>query len=181
MSIKNVDIVLGLNFGDEGKGRVVSRLCRSKKETLVVRFSGGPQAGHTVVHKDMRHIFSSFGSGTLKGIPTYWSRFCPVDPTSLIKEYMVLKDLGLHPKITIDPLSPLITPFDILHQRNHDKTLENGTCAVGVGSTIERQENMYKLYFMDIFNDKILRAKLQNIKTYYRVFDNQKYLYEKIV
>ena len=67
-------IVIGLGFGDEGKGITTSYLCKKLEGTkIVVRFNGGHQAGHTVVFNGKRHIFSSWGSGTLQGIPTYWS------------------------------------------------------------------------------------------------------------
>ena len=72
--------VIGAQFGDEGKGLVVDYLCSQVENPLVVRFSGGAQAGHTVWHKDKTHIFSHFGSGSLRGASTYWSSTCLTDP-----------------------------------------------------------------------------------------------------
>ena len=60
-------IVLGSLFGDEGKGATVQFLCQEKIEEgcipLVVRFSGGPQAGHRVIHNGIEHVCSLVGSG----------------------------------------------------------------------------------------------------------------------
>ena len=59
--------VVDLGFGDSGKGITTSFLCQNKKpeETLIIRANGGPQAGHTVHHKNIIYVFSQFGSGTL--------------------------------------------------------------------------------------------------------------------
>ena len=56
MSIKT-SIVLGSQFGDEGKGNFTAHLSHLSTKALVVRFNGGHQAGHHVVHGDKKHIF----------------------------------------------------------------------------------------------------------------------------
>ena len=60
--MKEVKIVIGKNFGDEGKGAAVDRLC-CDKNALVVRHNGGAQAGHTVEEGDFRFVFHQLGSG----------------------------------------------------------------------------------------------------------------------
>lgn len=87
--------VIGLGFGDEGKGITTDYLCSKTKNPLVVRFCGGSQVGHTVVHNGIRHVFSSFGSGTLRGVPTYWSHKCALDPIGMLNELDVLKEKGI--------------------------------------------------------------------------------------
>lgn len=169
---KNISIVLGSAFGDEGKGRTVSYLCENAisndLKPLVIRFNGGHQAGHTVVYNGIRHVFSSFGSGTLQGVPTLWSKYCTVYPIGFVKEYQALLKLGITPEIFIDPLCPITTPYDLLVNRYSNKTLNDGTCGVGFGETIKRHETTpYKLYFMDLFNDFILTNKLKSIKQYH--------------
>lgn len=160
-------IVLGTQFGDEGKGSFTNYLCSKSYRPLVIRFNGGHQAGHTVKHKDHKHIFSSFGSGTLQNVPTYWSRFCTIYPIAMKNEYLTLKKLGITPEIYIDPLCPITTPYDVIFNLNKDKQTKHGTVGVGFGTTIERQENFYKLYYQDLFNETVLEAKLNNIKNYY--------------
>lgn len=71
--MKEVKVVIGKNFGDEGKGAMVHRLCAGKR-AIVVRHNGGAQAGHTVEEGDFRFVFHQLGSGSLAGCPTFWSK-----------------------------------------------------------------------------------------------------------
>ncbi len=157
-------IVVDAMFGDACKGSFVNYLCSILTNTLVIRFNGGHQAGHTVLHNGIRHTFSSFGSGTLQNIPTYWSKFCTIYPTALFNEYQKLKEYGVTPNIFFDPLCPITTPYDVKYNL---LTSKHGSVGVGFGETIKRHENYYKLYYQDLFNITILKAKMNNIKTYY--------------
>lgn len=164
-------IILGLGFGDEGKGLITDYICSklSPKTDIDVRFSGGHQAGHTVVVGEKRHIFSNFGAGTFRNIPTYWSKFCTVDPVGFIKEYGVLKSMGVTPVIYIDALCPITTPFDKEQNLLDKQYRQNGSCCVGFGPTIQREEDHYHLQFIDLFYPDIFREKLANILKYYKV------------
>lgn len=186
----NISIVLGAGFGDEGKGRTVSYLASKfndnniTNETCIVRFNGGQQAGHTVNFAGLRHIFSHFGSATLQNVPTYWSKFCSIYPTSFLNEYFHLTKFGIRPEIFIDSFCPVTTPYDIEANKNCDVNVKDGTCGLGFGKTIARHETL-KLFFMDLFNQNILKAKLENIKDYYNVdktfsISTQQYLQTKI-
>ena len=93
--------VIGLGCGDCGKGITTDYLCSQAKNPLVVRFSGGQQAGHTVVYNGMRHTFSNFGSGTLRGAPTFWSKYCTMDPIGIKNEHSVLHALCRPEKASI--------------------------------------------------------------------------------
>lgn len=170
-------VVIGLGFGDEGKGSTVDALCGylqdTKEESVIVcRFSGGQQAGHTVVYKGVKHTFSNFGAGTLRGIPTYWSEYCTVDPIGVLNEYEALKTKGVIPRLFIDSNSPITTPYDKNFNRSDPETLKNGTCGVGFGATIVRQKNNFKLTMGDLLNDSILKIKLDAIKSYYNSEDS---------
>lgn len=167
--MKNIDIILGTLFGDEGKGSFVNYKCSTKDKPLVVRFNGGHQVGHTVVIGDKRHVFSNFGSGTLQGTPTYWSRFCTVSPTGLMKEGKVLREMGIDPTIYFDLNAMVTTPFDILRNIANDDTTKHGSVGVGFGQTIQRNEDHYHLYVRDLLYPNIRDAKLKNIiQKYYR-------------
>lgn len=150
--------VIGLGFGDEGKGLVTDFLCLQSPKDLVIRYSGGQQAGHTVVRDDISHVFSSFGSGTMNGNPTYWSKFCTVDPVGLFNELQVLLLMGLKPTLYIDGKCPVTTPIEKHINRLIDTV--NGTCGVGVGATYQREENFHSILFEDLFFPKILQIKL---------------------
>jgi adenylosuccinate synthase len=161
-------LVIGLGFGDEGKGRTVSYLASLNPNALVVRFQGGHQAGHTVVYKGVRHVFSSFGSGTLQGVPTLWSRNCTFYPTAVVNEYNVLKTKA-QPQLYVDPLCPVTTPYDVEENQRNDALKQHGTVGVGFGTTIKRHENYFKLYFQDLFYESVLNAKLDAIERYYQL------------
>jgi len=160
-------IVLGLGFGDEGKGLTTSFLCSQQKNPIVIRFNGGHQAGHQVVHGGKRHIFSSFGAGTLQGAPTYWSKYCTFFPTAVLNEFEILKSKNITPTLYVHPLCPVTTPYDLYHNRSEEKKKKHGSVGVGFGATLQRQENFYKLYVQDLFYPKVLEAKLNNIVKYY--------------
>lgn len=168
-------IVLDCSFGDGGKGLVVDNLCDQflcnspLSKVLVVRFSGGQQCGHTVIRDGKKHIFSSFGSGTLRGCPT----FCTEDTTmylpNLIKEYDALTDLGVTPVLKFHPLAMMTTPYDVAYNRAKEQTNAcHGSCGIGVGATMHRNNSTpYKLYVTDFAYPELLYAKLKQISTYY--------------
>lgn len=160
-------IVIGLGFGDEGKGMFTDYLISKNKDSLVMRFSGGHQVGHMVHTNGIRHVFSNFGSGTLRGAHTFWSGDCTVDPVGLVREYKILKELGVNPSITIPAKCPITTPFDKVANIQCPITKKCGTVGVGFGKTIEREEKFYSLLFIDLFYPVIFREKLKLIEQYY--------------
>lgn len=165
-----LSIVLGSAFGDEGKGAFVNHLCTKTDDPLVVRFNGGHQVGHTVVLDGKRHVFSNFGSGTLRGVPTYWSEFCTVNPIGVLKESEVLKSNNIKPVVYYNANAMLTTPFDIYHNRKLDALNGHGSVGVGFGATIQRNEDHYHLYVRDLLYPKVRDAKLENIwKQYYKI------------
>lgn len=163
-----VSVVIGAGFGDEGKGRTVSDLVEFGYKPVVIRFNGGHQAGHTVVKNGVRHVFSHFGSGTLHGAPTFWSRFCTIYPLGLLREFKALIKLGISPKIFFDPQCPITTPWDGFKQREDLVNRKHGTCGVGFGTTLEREAQNYHLKFKDLFFPKVFKAKLAEIETWYK-------------
>lgn len=161
-------IVIGLGYGDEGKGRTVDHLCSLNPDSTVVRFSGGQQAGHTVMIGEDKHIFSNFGSGTMRGCPTYFSEHTTIYPTTMYKEYKILKEKGFDPKLVIHPLANLTSPFDVLANRSCKDNIAHGTCGLGVGKTMARQnDSPYKLYAIDLLEPHMLVNKLDEIAYYY--------------
>jgi adenylosuccinate synthase len=136
-------VVCGLGYGDEGKGSIVDALC-SDQTSAVVRFNGGPQAGHRVIMADGRdHIFSQWGSGTFRGVPTFHSRFMAVDPMASTTEADHLVQMGVskpYGMLIIDPDCLLITPYHkaINRQRETQRGYQrHGSCGMGHGAAIE--------------------------------------------
>src|SRR5690348_3101760 len=106
-------LVVDLAFGDCGKGTIVDYLVRRDEAKLVVRFNGGPQAGHNVVTSDGRHhTFSQFGSGTfVPGVRTLLSRFVLIEPYAMLNEASHLAELAVTDaldRLMIDARCPVI-------------------------------------------------------------------------
>ncbi len=162
-------IILGLGYGDEGKGLTTDFLCSQSEQPLVIRFSGGHQAGHTVVTgSGERHVFSSFGAGSLRGVPSYWSSFCTLSPINYLNEWLALRALGHTPTLFVDALAPVTTPYDVFFNRHTEKKNQHGSCGLGFGATIARQLTPYKLYAQDLRYPMVVEQKLKAIAQHYR-------------
>lgn len=161
--------VIGLGFGDEGKGKVVSALAALSDNPLIIRYCGGQQAGHHVVLRNgLDHVSSNFGSGTLQGFDTYWSQYCTVDPVAVLNELDVLKGKGISPFLYIDERCPITTPYDKKYNKETEGINQHGSCGVGVGQTIQREENHYSLRISDLRHPSVFKMKLELLtKSYY--------------
>lgn len=172
-------IVLGLCFGDEGKGAITSLL--SSVNTLVIRFNGGHQAGHTVEKDGYRHVFSNFGAGTLNGAHTYWSEYCTFCPKAFYNERAALVKAGYNPVHFIHPMSMVTTPFDREHNKQSERRNLHGSVGVGFGATVARNtETPYKLFAIDMQYKPVMMQKLLQIAAYYGITDAGKIIEEFI-
>ena len=86
------DVVVGLRYGDEGKGKVVAALCASGKYDYCVRYNGGPNAGHTVYKNGVKLVTHSIPTGVIYGIPSYIGPGCVVNPEGFLKELECLQE-----------------------------------------------------------------------------------------
>lgn len=168
--MKRAMVVIGANYGDEGKGLIVDYFAsKAPKDTVVVRFNGGAQAGHTVLTPDKkRHVFSHFGSGTLAGAATYLAKHFVCNPLVFWKESRDLVALGCEPVIAADPRCFVTTPYDMLiNQMIEDSRGDkrHGSVGLGFGETIER--NIYptfQLWKSDLVDKIKLAEKLRFIR-----------------
>ncbi|WP_136667268.1 adenylosuccinate synthetase [Flavobacterium sp. H122] len=166
--MKQAKIVIGLGFGDEGKGITTDFLASQNPESIIIRFSGGQQAAHTVMIDEKKHIHSSFASGALRGLPSYFSEHCTIHPVFLYNEQKELQSKGGNVQLCIHPLAKVTTPFDVWKNRTNTKNLEHGTCGKGIGATMKRNESQYKLFAVDLIAPKsMLIEKLKAIAYYY--------------
>lgn len=161
MENTEVKIVLGSAFGDEGKGVTVQYLCKEAidkgKKPLVIRFSGGPQAAHTVNYNGIEHICSTYGSGVLLGVPTLIWDTAYFDPICAKKEYEVLKTkIGEVPPLYVMPKTRIITPYDVHAGWNDSKVLKDGTCGKGIYPTFKRNKEGLIVNTENMFNDNVL-------------------------
>lgn len=148
--MKKAKIVIGANFGDEGKGLMTDYFCRKAAEAgercLVICHNGGAQRGHTVqTRKGLRHVFHHFGSGTFAGADTWFSEDFIVNPMVFRSEWEELERLGYTPRVWMHPQCRITTPFDmILNQLIEEKRSDarHGSCGMGIYETIKRYERM---------------------------------------
>jgi len=163
-----VHIVLGMGYGDEGKGVFTDYLSSTLDNPVVIRFNGGHQCGHTVTHDVHLHVFSNFGAGSFRQVPVFFSRFCTIDPTGIVREFRALRRLGITPVLFVDPLAMVTTPFDKFYNVSDRANLAHGTVGVGFGATIERNGSPHKLYAQDLFFPAVFHRKLDTVRDYYR-------------
>ncbi len=164
--------VIGAQYGDEGKGLMVDALARV--DTLVVRYNGGAQAGHTVVVPGGRlHEFHHFGAGTFRGASTLLSRFFLVNPVLFKDEWETLADVvDVRPRrVFVDRLPHVSTPWDMmlnvaLEQKRGDQ--RHGSCGVGINETVTRGESGCVLLAGELLgcDRSTLKGKLEAICNY---------------
>ena len=138
--------LLGLGFGDCGKGLYTDHFCAALRAHTVVRFNGGAQAGHNVVRPDGRHhTFSQFGAGSFEpGVATLLASAVVVHPTALLVEAAVLRDKGMPDalaRLRIDARCRVTTPFHQAAGRLREWArgdAAHGSCGVGVGETVRQ-------------------------------------------
>jgi len=134
-------ILVGLGFGDEGKGTMTDWFCRESKPNLVVRYNGGAQCGHNVITPEGKHhCFSQYGSGTLAGVDTLLSKFMMVNMYSLAHEAAYLAPLypDKNPvdMVMIDGRAPILTPYHVMANQLKEFMRGNarhGSCGKGIG------------------------------------------------
>lgn len=169
-------IVIGANFGDEGKGLTVDYLC-AQGAGVVVRFNGGANAGHTVVTpQGERHVFRHIGSGTFCEVPTFLSQFFVCNPILYFHERDELIKLGFHPIVYAHPECLITTFMDMLINQAIETKRGNkrhGSCGVGLNETMQRSTTIphLKITMGDLWNGaKRLESQLAEICGKYAKF-----------
>lgn len=150
--MKEIKAVIGKNFGDEGKGKVVDILCREAadcgKRTLIIRHNGGAQAGHTVEGPVFRFVHHQLGSGTRQGADTCWSSTFLPDLLKLgeeIAQYEEAADqAGMRPlpvHIYASGECVFTTVYDVMLNQMAEElrgTMRHGSCGMGIYETTLR-------------------------------------------
>ena len=89
------DIVIGLQHGDEGKGKVTHHLLKSGEYTHCIRFNGGCNAGHTIYHEGTKFITHHIPAGVFFGIPSIIGPGCVLNVDKLMEEMDILSRGGM--------------------------------------------------------------------------------------
>lgn len=169
----DIKVVIGSNFGDEGKGLMTDyfshQSTKRDEKCVVVLSNGGAQRGHTVTAPDgAQHVFHHFGSGTLAGAQTYCISDYILNPMTFVKEYFELRQLGYTPPaMYIESNCRWSTPFDMIINQVLESARENkkhGSCGMGIWETVVRYQKRPKSYNLYHFNMLPHEYKLSYLK-----------------
>lgn len=161
--MKDVKIVIGANYGDEGKGLLTRHFAldviRNQEKGIIILHNGSAQHGHTVDYNPhFRHVYHHFGCGTGDGLPTYFADTFWIHPMEFVREYTELTKLGIYPQVYYHPNARVITPFDMLIDYVTEAWIalqhgepEYGSCGYGTWCAIESRG--YKaVYSIEAYN-----------------------------
>jgi len=131
-------VVVGAQWGDEGKGKIVDVL--AERADLVVRYQGGANAGHTVVIGDEEFILHQIPSGILhQGTQCLIGNGVVLDPETLLHEVDELAARGVAPdgRLRISDRAHLVLPYHKLLDRASEREQRSGTTGRGIGPAYE--------------------------------------------
>ncbi|WP_374585737.1 adenylosuccinate synthase [Ideonella dechloratans] len=163
-------VVVGTQWGDEGKGKVVDWLTDHAQG--VVRFQGGHNAGHTLVIKGVKTALQLIPSGIMRdGVACYIGNGVVVDPTHLLSEIERLEKAGLEvrSRLYISESCPLILPFHVAVDKAREALRENsgagkiGTTCKGIGPSYEDKVARRALRVQDLKHPERFAAKLRDL------------------
>lgn len=159
-----ITVILGLQFGDEGKGKVTDYL--SEHFSTVVRFNGGNNAGHTVVTQDGSYKFYLIPAGALRSRNVILGNGMVIDPFGLLEEIEKLKHVHADVQIRISRLAHVVTPLHKFLDKAEEEVrakLRIGTTAQGIGPTYEDKYARTGIRMVDLLNREILSDKVETI------------------
>jgi len=155
------DVIVDLQAGDTGKGKVAHSLASSGDYTHVVRYNGGGNAGHTIFHNGNKYVTHFIPCGVLYGIKSIIGPGCVVDPIKLEKEINELESAGfkVRENLFIDERVNIILPS---HIEEDSKDQMIGTTKTGNGpayrnkynrSGVRAKEYLPKEFLIDIYEE----------------------------
>ncbi|NNK91659.1 MAG: adenylosuccinate synthase [Acidimicrobiia bacterium] len=158
-------IILGAQWGDEGKGKITDLL--AERADVVVRYQGGNNAGHTIVIGDEKFALSLIPSGVMYPTVTpVIGNGCVVDPAVMLEEMAMLSSRGIDPsRMRLSANAHLIMPY----HRKLDAVMERylgkqqiGTTKRGIGPAYMDKFTRQGIRVQDLFDPKIFREKLDD-------------------
>jgi adenylosuccinate synthase len=169
-------VVVGTQWGDEGKGKVVDWLTDHAQG--VVRFQGGHNAGHTLVIKGVKTALQLIPSGIMRdGVACYIGNGVVVDPSHLLLEIARLEAIGLEvrSRLFISESCPLILPFHVEVDKAREAQRENsgvgkiGTTGKGIGPAYEDKVARRALRVQDLKHPERFASKLRDLLAMHNV------------
>ena len=167
---KNI-VVLGTQWGDEGKGKIVDLL--TERASLVVRFQGGHNAGHTLVIGDQKTVLHLVPSGVLReNVTCAIGNGVVLSPEALFEEITMLESSGVpvRQRLAISAACPLIMPWHIALDQAREKAAGGdaiGTTGRGIGPAYEDKIARRTVRVQDLTNLDSFRARATGILAYH--------------
>lgn len=160
-----IKFVVGLQWGDEGKGKLVD--CLSAASDFVVRYQGGGNAGHTVVKGDRKFVLHLVPSGILhRGVKCVIANGVAFDPAQFIKEINGLKSQGIRidRNVYISDQAHLVMPYHKVMDQLSERQLGNrkiGTTGLGIGPCYSDKYARTGIRVGDLFNKPLLARRIK--------------------
>ncbi len=167
---KNV-VVLGTQWGDEGKGKIVDLL--TDQVSLVTRFQGGHNAGHTLVIEGKKTVLHLIPSGVLRdGVTCLIGNGVVLSPEALLKEIAELEATGVpvRERLRLSPACPLILPYHVALDQAREAARGDakiGTTGRGIGPAYEDKVARRGLRLGDLIDMKRFAPKLKEVLEYH--------------
>lgn len=167
---KNV-VVLGTQWGDEGKGKIVDLL--TDQASVVARFQGGHNAGHTLVIDGKKTVLHLIPSGILRdNVTCLIGNGVVLSPEALLKEMSELEEQGVpvRERLRLSPACPLILPIHIALDQARERArgkAKIGTTGRGIGPAYEDKVARRGLRLGDMFHREKFAAKLKELMDYH--------------
>jgi adenylosuccinate synthase len=156
-------VVVGAQWGDEGKGKIVDLL--AQHSDLVCRYQGGPNAGHTIVADGERFKFHHMPSGILHGKECVLGAGCVVDPEVFVRELDELEAREISTEVVrLSGEAHLIMPWHVAIDRGSERRLGKlriGTTRRGIGPAYADKAARLGIRVQDLLEPKILRQKIE--------------------
>ncbi|HEX4575968.1 MAG TPA: adenylosuccinate synthase [Edaphobacter sp.] len=166
MNQRKSAVILGAQWGDEGKGKIVDVL--SEKFSVVARYAGGHNAGHTVIIKGKKFVLQLIPCGVLrpecKGVI---GNGVVLDPMAFLNEVKKLKDAGLpvDGQLFVSNRAQVILPYHRMIElaaENAPGRTKIGTTSRGIGPAYEDKMHRSGLRVVDLLNSALLRTHIEN-------------------
>jgi len=180
---KNV-VVLGTQWGDEGKGKIVDLL--TDQAGAVVRFQGGHNAGHTLVIEGEKTILHLIPSGILReNVACLIGNGVVLSPEAALKEIGELEAKGVpvRDRLKISPACPLILPYHVALDQARESKRGNekiGTTGRGIGPAYEDKAGRRGLRLGDLQDEQRFTRKLRDVMEYHNFFLEKYYQVEPL-
>jgi adenylosuccinate synthase len=156
-------VIVGAQWGDEGKGKIVDLL--AQQSDVVCRYQGGPNAGHTIVAHGETWKLRQMPSGVVSGTPSVIGAGCVVDAQVFVDEVDLLGERRIDPSIVLlSGNAHLIMPWHVAIDQASERRLgklQIGTTRRGIGPTYADKASRIGIRVQDVLDAKILREKIE--------------------